>query len=174
MCFTGSLCCNFSHYNYISIWPFYIVIHFPLYWHSGKVQIISKHLKKLNTNLWSWYCDLQTGTPSIHLYSPWTSSRLTQYTKRLYTWICSFNMTDILQFILHTIRNIVSSLDIPIFLHWYQNDANSKHYASMHTILTCSDCKCIMSITNSSFTRLLICQCSLYAHLRMAQFGIKQ
>ncbi len=29
--FTGSPCCNFSYYNYISIWPYYIVIHFTLY-----------------------------------------------------------------------------------------------------------------------------------------------
>ncbi len=28
LCFTGSPCCNFSYYNYISIWPYYIVIHF--------------------------------------------------------------------------------------------------------------------------------------------------
>ncbi len=25
--FTGSPCCKFSYYNYISIWPYYIVIH---------------------------------------------------------------------------------------------------------------------------------------------------
>ncbi len=27
LCFTGSPCCNFSYYNYISMWPYYIVIH---------------------------------------------------------------------------------------------------------------------------------------------------
>ncbi len=27
LCFTGSPCCNFSYYNFISIWPYYIVIH---------------------------------------------------------------------------------------------------------------------------------------------------
>ncbi len=27
LCFTGSPCCKFSYYNYISIWPYYIVIH---------------------------------------------------------------------------------------------------------------------------------------------------
>ncbi len=27
LCFTGSPCCNFSYYNYIYIWPYYIVIH---------------------------------------------------------------------------------------------------------------------------------------------------
>ncbi len=27
LCFTGSPCCNFSYYNYISIWPYHIVIH---------------------------------------------------------------------------------------------------------------------------------------------------
>ncbi len=30
-CFTGSPCCKFSYYNYISIWPYYIVIHFISY-----------------------------------------------------------------------------------------------------------------------------------------------
>ncbi len=28
LCFTGSPCCNVSYYTYISIWPYYIVIHF--------------------------------------------------------------------------------------------------------------------------------------------------
>ncbi len=27
LCFIGSPCCNFSYYNYISIWPYYIIIH---------------------------------------------------------------------------------------------------------------------------------------------------
>ncbi len=27
LCFTGFPCCNFSYYNYISIWSYYIVIH---------------------------------------------------------------------------------------------------------------------------------------------------
>ncbi len=30
LCFTGSPCCNFSYYNYIYIWPFYIVIHYAI------------------------------------------------------------------------------------------------------------------------------------------------
>ncbi len=32
LCFTGSPCCNFSHYNYIYIWPYYIVIHMTQVW----------------------------------------------------------------------------------------------------------------------------------------------
>ncbi len=28
LCFTGFPCCNFGYYNYICIWPYYIVIHF--------------------------------------------------------------------------------------------------------------------------------------------------
>ncbi len=31
LCLTGSPCCNFGYYNYISIWPYYIVIHLPVY-----------------------------------------------------------------------------------------------------------------------------------------------
>ncbi len=27
LCYIGSPCCNVSYYNYISIWPYYIVIH---------------------------------------------------------------------------------------------------------------------------------------------------
>ncbi len=29
LCFTGFPCCNFSYYNYISVWPYYIVIGSP-------------------------------------------------------------------------------------------------------------------------------------------------
>ncbi len=32
LCFTGSPCCNFSHYNYIAIWSYYIVIHITKLW----------------------------------------------------------------------------------------------------------------------------------------------
>ncbi len=28
LCFTDSLCCYFGYHNYISIWPYYIIIHF--------------------------------------------------------------------------------------------------------------------------------------------------
>ncbi len=32
--FIGSPCCNFSYHNYISLWPYYIVIHSKVYKHS--------------------------------------------------------------------------------------------------------------------------------------------
>ncbi len=28
LCFIGSPCCSISYYNYISVWPYYLVIHF--------------------------------------------------------------------------------------------------------------------------------------------------
>ncbi len=33
LCFTGSPCCNVSYYNYISTWPYYIVIHLTILVH---------------------------------------------------------------------------------------------------------------------------------------------
>ncbi len=42
LCFNGSPCCKFSYYNYISIWPYYIVIHLSLV---NVLLAIDKHIQ---------------------------------------------------------------------------------------------------------------------------------
>ncbi len=39
LCFTGSPCCSVSYYTYISVWPYYIVIHLtPMAWGTGLLR----------------------------------------------------------------------------------------------------------------------------------------
>ncbi len=63
LCFTGSPCYNVSYYNYISIWPYYIVIHF------------TTHTSSLNyvflTYIYATYAywQPQLCVPGIHIYN---------------------------------------------------------------------------------------------------------
>ncbi len=55
LCFTGSPCCNFSYYNYISIWALYIVIHSIVIWWILKgdhiLQCLPKYIENSNLNV---------------------------------------------------------------------------------------------------------------------------
>ncbi len=55
LCFTGSHCCSVSYYNYISIWPYYIVIHYAICYSPLSVPSEdSIEIKISDTTNWLW------------------------------------------------------------------------------------------------------------------------
>ncbi len=80
--FIGSHCCNFSHYNYISIWPYYIVIHLSYERLLKKLQAYGSE-DKIKSNKYCYFCPpyrrhvcIISGEKSSNIYLIWTKNTL--------------------------------------------------------------------------------------------------